>query len=99
MKTAKRDLRVKWILENVKEIKEARLAYDCPENCRAKCNNGATCRISSDGGWGYWAQAFKIARVYCEKRNYWSGTGPTPSTAISKGIAKYILEHAPAELM
>ena len=99
MKLSKRQARVNWILEHADAIKEARQKYQCPDGCRSQCRNGATCAISSYGGWGFWAQAFRLAEIKCEPMNYWSGSKPTPSTSISMGIAEYICSNAPGELL
>ena len=91
MKT-KREIRAEWISKNSTEMETASKKHTCPAGCRAQCGNGATCATQSDGGWGYWVQAFKMADVDCSPRNYWSGSAPTPSTSINKGIAEYISE-------
>ena len=98
MKTTKKHKRAEWILANKEGIKKAREKYQCPEKCRSSCGNGATCFTSSGGGWGYWVQAFTIAKVRCDAMNYWSGSAPTPSTSINRGIAEYITKNAPNEL-
>lgn len=99
MKITKRQARVNWILEHTEEIKQSREKYKCPEKCKASCGNGATCFTSSGGGWGFWAQAFRIAKIRAEIMSYWSGSNPTPSTSISKGIAEYIYKNVPKEIL
>ena len=92
MKMTKRQARANWILANIVAIKAAR----CAEGNNSK--NAARCVGMSGGGWGYWAQAFKLAGVSCGKQDYWSGSLPTPSTAINKGIADYIRTNATADI-
>lgn len=97
-KLTKTEMRANWILSNREAILQASRKYDCPENCRAKCGNGATCAKSSGGGRGFWVWAFKKAGIPCSPMAYWSGSAPTPSTSINKGIAEYINDNAPEEL-
>jgi len=92
----KTDKRVNWLIDNYDAI------YSLPRanhsRCRGNCNNGATCRDQSIGGWGYWVWALRRANIDHQSKNYWSGSNPTPSTSIRRVIAKYILDNCPAEL-
>ena len=99
MKITKIDKRVNWILENKEALVKAMKSTTCPIGCKSKCGNGATCATSSSGGWGFWVQAFRKAKITCGAMNYWSGSNPTPSTSINRGIANYIWENAPKELL
>ena len=99
MKQTKTQKRVDWLKEHKTQLDTASKKYECPNNCRSKCRNGATCFLSSDGGWGYWVWACKASNISCEPMDYWSGSNPTPSTSINKGIAEYISQNAPQELM
>jgi len=91
-KITKIEKRVAFILSHKEALKAAR----CPES--GSPTNAARRSGMSGGGWGYWAQAFKRAGVPCSAQNYWSGSLPTPSTAINKGIAEYIGVNAPADI-
>ena len=99
MKTTKINKRVNWILENKEALVEAKKSTTCPVGCKSKCSNGATCAISSSGGWGFWVHAFRKAEITCGDMNYWSGSNPTPSTSINKAMAEYILGNVPEELL
>ena len=98
MKITKRTRRANWILENKENLIAARKSTSDHLECKGKCGNGATCRCQSIGGYGYWAQAFSEAGVECHRKSYWSGSNPTPSTSINRGMANYIQENAPSEL-
>ena len=98
-KISKKDRRAAWIIDHTDDLKVAHGKYTCPTNCKSACSNGATCRTSSYGGWGFWAQAFRQANVRAEIMNYWSGSFPTPSTSINRGMAEYICANAPKELI
>jgi len=95
--TTKTDLRVQWLTEHKKEILSLPTQM-CPSGCRSKCGNGATCRLQSGGGWGYWVWALRKAGIPCSAKNYWSGSNPTPSTSIRRQIADYITLNAPIEI-
>ena len=97
MKQTKKQARAAWITANAQAIAAAR--KNDHSKCRGHCNNGAKCYSQSGGGWGYWVQAFNAARINCDARSYWSGSLPTPSTSIDAGIAKYIRDNAPVELL
>jgi hypothetical protein len=96
MKISKTQQRVSWINDNLPAIKKSRT--NDHRNCKGKCHNGATCHNQSAGGYGWWANALSQAGINPERRNYWSGSNPTPSTSINKGIAEYISKNAPAEI-
>ena len=98
MKVSKTKERVEWILKHQEKLIEAAHKYRCPLDCRSTCHNGRTCFTSSDGGWGWWARAFKMVGMDCRAMNYWSGSAPTPSTSINRGMAEYIASHSPDHL-
>lgn len=97
-RTSKMARRAAWIIANYEAIKSARKAHSDHSACCGACRNGRTCKQQSGGGWGYWAQAFALANVRCERTNYWAGSNPTPSTSINLGVADYIASNAPANL-
>lgn len=94
----KRDQRIEWINANADKIIAARKANSDHSACKGDCHNGATCKAQSGGGWGYWARAFALTSIACNPRPYWSGSKPTPSTSINKGIADYIRANAPESI-
>jgi hypothetical protein len=96
--TSKRQRRADWITEHAEAINTSRKTTSDHSQCKGSCNNGATCKTQSDGGYGFWVQAFRLAGVECSPRNYWSGSAPTPSTSINKGIADYLHTNAPKDL-
>ncbi len=83
--------RAMWIMTRANEISISRT----PEE--GSTHNAYFRRGMSGGGWGFWARAFDLAGVDCGAMNYWSGSAPTPSTAINRGIAEYIRTHAASE--
>jgi len=89
--------RVEWALKNKSHILSV-IIKECPKECKAKCSNGLTCKKSSSGGFGWWVHALLVADIDCEPMNFWSGTYPTPSTSINKGIADFICKFAPEEI-
>ncbi len=91
--------RAEWIRARASEIDAAREEVKCPVSCRASCKNGATCQTQSGSGWGFWVRAFWLAAVKCEPTSYWSGSNPTPSTSINRGVAEYLRANAPKELI
>lgn len=92
MKTSKTEKRAEWLKAHETAIKAAK----CPEEGSTK--NARYRRGMSGGGWGFWVHAFRRAGISCSAQNYWSGSAPTPSTAINKGMADYITANAPKEL-
>jgi hypothetical protein len=92
MKKSKTELRAEWIASHAEEIKKAK----CAEEGSTK--NAYYRRGMSGGGWGYWVWAFRRAGVDCSAQNYWSGSAPTPSTAINRGIAEFVSKFAPSEI-
>ncbi len=97
MKMTKTEKRAKWMTDHKAEIEAAR-THDHSQ-CRGNCYNGRTCYNQSDPGYGWIANALRLAGIKPEARNYWSGSNPTPSTSINKGIAQYISDNAPLGLM
>ena len=95
MKT-KTERRAEWILTNATGIKLSRSVVTV--RARAKGYNARTCLGMSSGGWGWWAVALSRAGIEAGAMRYWSGSAPTPSTAINGGIANYITNNAPADL-
>lgn len=89
MAQSKLEQRKQWILSHKAEIEAARTTV---EN---NSKNAYRIKGMSAGGYGYWAQAFRAVGVNANVMPYWSGSAPTPSTAINLGIAKYIQAHAP----
>jgi hypothetical protein len=85
--------RAAWLLAHADEYKAARVLEE------GSSHNARYRRGMSDGGWGYWVQAIRQAGLPSSAQNYWSGSAPTPSTAINKGYADYILANAPKELL
>ncbi len=97
MKKTMTQKRVEWIKENLEAI-NAIAEPSCPDNCRSACGNGATCAVQSGGGWGYWVRAIHDASLKANPKNYWSGSAPTPSTSIRRGLANFIDQNAPTEI-
>ena len=93
----KTDKRIEWIKFNKTEIEKNKTSYKIPS--RHKGHNARGIEGMSAGGWGWWARALISAGVKCGAQNYWSGSSPTPSTAINEGIANYISANAPAGLL
>jgi hypothetical protein len=89
MAQSKLEQRKQWILTHKAEIESARTPVE------KNSKNAARIKGMSAGGYGFWAQAFDAAGVDDNSMPYWSGSAPTPSTAINLGIAKYIQAHAP----
>lgn len=91
-RTTKIAARVAWITANRDAIMAARIPTEgSPKNAYYR-------RGMSGGGWGYWVQALHAADVSCDAMSYWSGSAPTPSTAINAGIADYIRNNCPVGL-
>jgi hypothetical protein len=84
--------RIEWAKSHKHEIESARVALG------NNSKNAARCSGYSDGGWGLWANALEAAGIKPDRGSYWSGSFPTPSTAINAGIAKYISSNAPAAI-
>lgn len=49
-------------------------------------------------GHGWWLNALRSAGIKCPAKNYWSGSAPTPSTAIPTTVANYINTNCPIDL-
>jgi len=102
MKKTMTQKRVEWIKSHYEELilarekMEVEKLWRCP-NCKAKCGNGATCSVQGCSGMGYWARAFADINMFCNRKPYWSGRNPTPSTSINRGMSEYIMANA-AEL-
>lgn len=96
-KLSKTEKRVKWLLDNLKEIELSRTKCIIP--LRHKGTNSKGIIGMSGGGYGYWVWALNKAGIKCDAMCYWSGSLPTPSTSINGGIAKYIRLNAPADLI
>ena len=92
MKKTKTELRAEWLTEYKSEIEKTKT----PEEGSIK--NAAYRRGMSGGGWGYWVWALRKAGINSSAQNYWSGSAPTPSTAINQGIADFINKNCPAEI-
>mgnify|MGYP001596602476 FL=1 len=88
--------RAEWLIAHRAEIEAARTSGH--GQCRGKCKNGATCCNQSSGGYGWIARALASAGIEAEATTYWSGSLPTPSTSINRGIAQYIDATAPQGL-
>ena len=89
------DKRVKWLTGH----KAAIIAAKSIVGCNPKGGTNARTRPGmSPGGFGYWARALTRAGITTHIMNYWSGSNPTPSTAINGGIGEYIFTHAPEDL-
>lgn len=88
----KTSARAKWMSENKKAILSARLPLDGSFH-NARFNRGMSC-----GGWGWWYRAAQIAGIDVDAMTYWSGSAPTPSTAINLGVAQFIIKNAPSDL-
>lgn len=84
--------RTEWARKHKNAIIASRTKVIVP--VRAKGHNAATIQGMSSGGYGWWANALIAADINCDKLPYWSGSNPTPSTAINKGIADYIDNNA-----
>jgi hypothetical protein len=79
--------RTKWALAHKLEIEGARsIIGKAPRGG----SNAANISGYSGPGWGWWANALDAAGINPNRCSYWSGSNPTPSTAINGGIAKYI---------
>ena len=78
-------------------VKDILNKLPCKIEIRTNCKgyNAATIKGMSSGGWGYWVWAFRQVGIKSGAMNYWSGSAPTPSTAIYKDIADYIYKNAP----
>ena len=96
MKTNKTDKRAAWLTAHKAEIEAARTELHLKP--RALGRNAKGIIGMSGGGWGYWVWALAKAGIESQSRNYWAGSGTTPSTAINRGIADYIRVNAPEEL-
>ena len=94
----KTDKRAAWIIEHNDDLIAARLATSDHTDCKGNCLNGRTCKTQSTGGWGYWVWAFVAGGVDCDALPFWSGSAPTPSTSINRGMADYISVNAPKNL-
>ena len=88
MRTSKTEKRAEWARQHKAEIETART----PES--GSGHNAANRKGMSGGGWGYWVWALSRAGIDAGEMPYWSGSAPTPSTAINKGIADYITANA-----
>ncbi len=89
--------RADWMITFKTEIEDART--NDHSDCKGNCRNGATCYNQSAGGYGWIANALRVAGIDPNSQNYWSGSAPTPSTSINKGIASYLHNHMPASLI
>ncbi len=96
MKKSKTEMRSDWASNNRIAIEKART--DNHTSCRGKCRNGATCNNQGSGGFGWWANALNLSNIDAEAQTYWSGSAPTPSTSINRGISQYIIDNAPKDL-
>lgn len=85
--------RIEWARANKPSIEAAR------GEVSSNSKNAARCKGYSGGGWGLWANALESAGINPNRGSYWSGSAPTPSTAINGGIARYIRENAPQEIL
>lgn len=85
--------RIEWALANGASIESARIEISHTSK------NAARCEGYSGGGWGLWANALENAGINPDRGSYWSGFMPTPSTAINGGIAEYIRNNAPREIL
>ncbi|NMC34216.1 MAG: hypothetical protein GYA36_17415 [Veillonellaceae bacterium] len=87
--------RAAWILANYFSL------LDHTSTVKRKSRNAARCPGMSGPGWGWWVRAFELANVYAlvSPMPYWSGSLPTPSTAINAGVASYINRNAPIDLL
>ena len=94
----KTDKRAAWIIEHKDDLIAVKLATSDHKECKGNCRNGRTCKTQSTGGWGYWVRAFSAAGVDCDDMPFWSGSAPTPSTSINRGMADYISTNAPKNL-
>jgi hypothetical protein len=92
----KTEKRVLWLKEHEKEIYESETEVS---NSKRGGHNAKYRDGMSTGGWGYWVWAFEKAGIKIDVMNYWAGPDPTPSTAINRGVADYILKNAPKELL
>ena len=92
--TSKLQARLAWINEHRAEI----IAAATPINGTSK--NARYVTGMSGGGWGYWVHALDAAGLskIAHPMTYWSGSNPTPSTAINQGVAEYIRNNAPEDI-
>lgn len=91
--TSKTNQRIEWVKEHQSEIEASR----CEVSHNSK--NAARCDGYSGGGWGLWASVLENVGINPNRGSYWSGFMPTPSTAINGGIAEYIRNNAPREIL
>jgi len=96
-----REKRIKWIRNNMSDIVRASEIYSCPDNCRSRCVNGATCAVSSSGGWEHWVIALhragvpgKAIRVMRYKYSRWASN----EVSIDLGVSQYIADMAPEDI-
>ena len=91
----KTEKRTEWLKTKKEEI-EAAIRRPREENKKGG-TNCFSLKGWSGGGYGYWLWAFSEAGIACPSRNYWSGSAPTPSTAIPFAVSE-ILWKAPENL-
>jgi hypothetical protein len=93
----KTDKRTDWLFSVRDQAIASRVPIEIPS--RHLGYNARGIIGMSGGGWGWWVKPLNRASIKSDALNYWSGHNPTPSTAINAGLADFIRNNAPKELL